>query len=82
MGADPKERKTYPFGECSFESTPIRAAKRLLVQPFGQLGGRPEAGARWKLMIIRNARKGSRYSSCGWPVNAHRDFSAAATLVF
>lgn len=33
-------------------------------------------------MIIRNADKLSGFKSCGWPINAHRDYSSAATLVF
>ena len=50
--------------------------------PFGSLGGAPKKGDRWKFMIIRNAARGSKFRSCGWPVNAHRDFSSAGTLVF
>ena len=50
--------------------------------PYAGLGGAPKSGDRWKLMIIRNAERGSEFASCGWPVNAHRDFSSAATLVF
>ncbi len=50
--------------------------------PYGAFGGKPKTGDRWKFMAIRNAGKDSKFSSCGWPVNAHRDFSSAATLVF
>jgi len=49
--------------------------------PYGPLGGVPKSGASWKFMVIRNEGK-SGFASCGWPVNAHRDFSSAATLVF
>ena len=48
--------------------------------PYDQLGGVPKNGDSWKFMIIRNASKD--YVSCGWPVCAHRDISAAATLSF
>lgn len=50
--------------------------------PYANLGGAPKPGDRWKLMVIRNAETGSKFSSCGWPLNAHRDFSSAATLKF
>ena len=50
--------------------------------PYASLGGPPKAGDRWKFMIIRNATRGSKFKSCGWPLNAHRDFSQAATLAF
>jgi len=50
--------------------------------PFENLGGAPKSGDKWKCMVIRNEPKGSKFASCGWPVNAHRDFSAAATLAF
>ena len=50
--------------------------------PYKGLGRMPVKGERWKLMIIRNADKLSGFKSCGWPINAHRDYSSAATLVF
>ena len=50
--------------------------------PFESLGGEPANGARWKMMVIRNAAKGSGFASCGWPVAAHGDFGLAATLEF
>lgn len=50
--------------------------------PYESLGGVPKKGDRWKFMIIRNAASGSKFKSCGWPVNAHRDFSLAATVAF
>ena len=50
--------------------------------PYARLGGAPKTGDRWKFMIIRNAEAGSKFSSCGWPVNAHRDYSSAAVLKF
>lgn len=50
--------------------------------PFASLGGAPKAGDRWKFMIIRNAPMGTKSKACGWPVNAHRDLSQAATLAF
>lgn len=49
--------------------------------PYAAFGGTPKAGDSWKFMIIRNAGKRG-FASCGWPINAHRDFSSAATLVF
>ena len=49
--------------------------------PYATFGGRPNIGDRWKFMVIRNEGKGG-FASCGWPINAHRDFSAAATLAF
>lgn len=50
--------------------------------PFERLGGEPANGARWKMMVIRNAAKGSGLASSGWPVAAHGDFGLAATLEF
>ena len=50
--------------------------------PYAACGGAPAAGDAWKFMIIRNAPRGAKFRSCGWPVNAHRDFSSAATLTF
>ena len=50
--------------------------------PYEAFGGKPKSGDLWRFMVIRNACKGSKFSSCGWPVNAHRDFSSAAKLVF
>ena len=51
--------------------------------PYAGLGGKPKSGDRWKFMVIRNKNVGStKFVSCGWPINAHRDFGAAATLVF
>ena len=47
--------------------------------PYESLGGEPKLGDRWDFMVIRN---GGKHASCGWPIDAHRDFSAAATLVF
>ena len=49
--------------------------------PYAAFGGAPKSGDRWKFMVIRNEGK-SGFASCGWPVNAHRDFASAATLVF
>ena len=49
--------------------------------PYDAFGGVPKSGDRWKFMVIRNEGKNG-FASCGWPVNAHRDFSSAATLVF
>ena len=49
--------------------------------PYDAFGGKPKTGDRWKFMVIRNEGKGG-FASCGWPVNAHRDFSSTATLVF
>jgi hypothetical protein len=49
--------------------------------PYATFGDSPKDGDRWKFMVIRNESKGG-FASCGWPVNAHRDFSSAATLVF
>ena len=49
--------------------------------PYEGLGATPRPGDRWKFMIIRNRGK-SKFAGCGWPVNAHRDFGSAATLVF
>ena len=49
--------------------------------PYAAFGGVPKSGDRWKFMVIRNEGKGG-FASCGWPVNAHRDFASAATLVF
>ena len=50
--------------------------------PYAQLGAVPDKSSKWKLMIIRNAPEASAFKSCGWPVNAHRDFGSAATVVF
>ena len=50
--------------------------------PYEAFGGKPRSGDLWRFMVIRNACKGSKFSSCGWPINAHRDFSSAAKLVF
>lgn len=50
--------------------------------PYASFGGAPKTGDRWKFMIIRNAARDSKFKACGWPVNAHRDFSSAATLLF
>ena len=52
----------------------------LILERDDQLGGIPKNGDSWKFMIIHNASKG--FVSCGWPVCAHRDISAAATLSF
>ncbi len=49
--------------------------------PYEAFGGTPKPGDSWKFMVIRNESKGT-FSSCGWPINIHRDFSSAATLVF
>ena len=49
--------------------------------PYAAFNGRPKKGDRWKFMVIRNDSK-SGFASCGWPVNAHRDYSSAATLIF
>ena len=49
--------------------------------PYAAFNGRPKKGERWKFMVIRNDSK-SGFASCGWPVNAHRDYSSAATLIF
>ena len=48
--------------------------------PYGPLGGAPKVGDRWEFMAIRNGS--GKYASCGWPIDAHRDFTSAATLVF
>lgn len=48
--------------------------------PYGPLGGVPKVGDRWEFMAIRNGS--GKFSSCGWPIDAHRDFTSAATLVF
>ena len=50
--------------------------------PYDALGGKPVTGDRWKFMVIRNDQKGGGFASCGWPIDAHRDFSRAATLAF
>ena len=50
--------------------------------PYGSLGGKPRRGDRWKFMVIRNEGKASGFSSCGWPINSHRDFSSAAIIAF
>lgn len=47
--------------------------------PYESLGGEPRLGDRWDFMVIRN---GGKHASCGWPIDAHRDFSSAATLIF
>ena len=62
-------------GEKASWETTIEAMKEAF-------GGKPKSGDLWRFMVIRNACKGSKFSSCGWPVNAHRDFSSAAKLVF
>ena len=49
--------------------------------PYDAFGGKPKTGDRWKFMAIRNEGNDG-FASCGWPVNAHRDFASAATLVF
>lgn len=49
--------------------------------PYANLDAAPKAGDRWKFMIIRNPGS-SKFAGSGWPVNAHRDFGSAATLVF
>ncbi len=49
--------------------------------PYAAFGGKPKTGDRWKFMVIRNEQRGG-FASCGWPINAHRDFASAATLVF
>ena len=53
-----------------------------MILPWEGLGDRPKAGDKWKFMIIRNPRQGAGLAPTGWPKPAHRDFGAAATLVF
>jgi len=48
--------------------------------PYGPLGGAPNVGDQWEFMAIRNGS--GKHASCGWPIDAHRDFTSAATLVF
>jgi len=50
--------------------------------PYATFGGKPKTCDRWKFMVIRNESRGSGFGACGWPVNAHRDFGSAATLMF
>jgi hypothetical protein len=48
--------------------------------PYGPLGGAPKVGDRWEFMAIRNGS--GEHASCGWPIDAHRDFTSAATIYF
>ena len=50
--------------------------------PWEGLGDLPKAGDKWKFMVIRNPRQGAGLAPTGWPKPTHRDFGAAATLVF
>ena len=50
--------------------------------PWEGLGDLPKTGDKWKFMVIRNPRQGAGLGPTGWPKPAHRDFGAAATLVF
>ena len=76
-------------GDVSWNSgatvrTTFEADKWLLEAeiPYEGIGVNPASGDRWKIMIIRNPGGGSKFSGAGWPVNAHRDYGSAATLVF
>ena len=51
--------------------------------PYDGLGAKPTWSTVWKLMVIRNEPTGRPdVRSCGWPINAHRDYGRAANLRF